>query len=189
MATPLRVLIVEDCPDDAELMVLELRRGGFDPSWQRVETAGELRAALARGPWEVVLWDYTLPGFDGPAALALLQETSQDLSFIVVSGTIGEQQAVRMMKAGADDYLLKGSLARLAPAVERTLREAADRRARRAAEVERDRLLAHLRLQIERLPLAYILFDANHPVLDLNPAAGEGVGLNREEKVGRGGRR
>src|SRR4051812_22021542 len=184
MARPLRVLIVEDSPDDAELMLLELRRGGFDPSWQRVETAEEIRAALAQGPWEVVLWDYALPGFDPTAALALLKQTSEDLPFLVVSGTIGEEQAVRMMKAGADDYLLKGSLARLAPAVERTLREAEDRRARRAAEIERDRLLEHLRLQIERLPLAYILFDAHHRVVDWNPAAEKVFGYTREEMVG-----
>src|SRR5205807_1877565 len=108
MAQPLRVLIIEDSPDDAELMLLELRRGGFDPSWQRVETAEAMRDALAEGPWEVVLWDYTLPGFEAMAALALLKQTSADLPFIVVSGTIGEELAVRLMKAGADDYLLKG---------------------------------------------------------------------------------
>ena len=88
MARPLRVLIVEDSPDDAELMLLELRRGGFEPSWQRVETAEELRAARAHGPWEVVLWDYTLPGFDATVALALLQRTAEDLPFIVVSPSV-----------------------------------------------------------------------------------------------------
>src|SRR4051812_3089893 len=112
MSRTLRVLIIEDSPDDAELMLLHLRRGGFDPSWRRVETAEEMRAALAQGPWEIVLWDYTLPAFDAAAALGLLRETADDLPFIVVSGTIAEEQAVRMMKAGADDYLLKGSLAR-----------------------------------------------------------------------------
>jgi PAS domain S-box-containing protein len=135
-ARPLRVLIVEDSPDDAELMLLELRRGGLDPSWRRVETPKELRAALAQGPWEVVLWDYSLPGFDPAVALALLQQTAEDLPFIVVTGTIGEEQAVRLMKGGAADFLLKGSLARLAPAVERTVRVVAERRARRAAERE-----------------------------------------------------
>jgi PAS domain S-box-containing protein len=184
MARPLRVLIVEDSPDDAELMVLVLRRGGFEPSWRRVETAGEMRAALPQGPGDLVLWDYTLPGFEATAALALLQ-TAEDLPFIVVSGTIGEEQAVRLMKAGADDHLLKGNLARLAPAVERTLREAADRQARKQAQAERDRLLGRLRLQIERLPLAYILFDAGHRVLDWNPAAEKVFGSAREEMVGR----
>ena len=184
MARPLRVLIVEDSPDDAELMLIELRRGGFDPSWQRVESAAALRDALAHEPWEVILWDYTLPGFDAMAALALLTQTAEDLPFLVVSGTIGEEQAVQLMKAGADDYLLKGNLARLASAVDRTLREAAERRARRVAEIERDRLLGQLRLQIERLPLAYILFDADYRVLDWNPAAEKVFGYTKEEMVG-----
>ena len=184
MARPLRVLIVEDSPDDAELMLIELRRGGFDPSWQRVESAAALRDALAHEPWEVILWDYTLPGFDAMAALALLTQTAKDLPFLVVSGTIGEEQAVQLMKAGADDYLLKGNLARLASAVDRTLREAAERRARRVAEIERDRLLGQLRLQIERLPLAYILFDADYRVLDWNPAAEKVFGYTKEEMVG-----
>ena len=184
MARSLRVLIVEDSPDDAELMLIELRRGGFDPSWQRVESAAALRDALAHEPWEVILWDYTLPGFDAMAALALLTQTAKDLPFLVVSGTIGEEQAAQLMKAGADDYLLKGNLARLASAVDRTLREAAERRARRVAEIERDRLLGQLRLQIERLPLAYILFDADYRVLDWNPAAEKVFGYTKEEMVG-----
>jgi PAS domain S-box-containing protein len=185
MARPLRVLILEDSPDDAELMLIELRRGGFDPSWRRVETAEAMRDALAHGPWEVALWDYSLPAFDAVAALALLTQTAKDLPFLVVSGTIGEEQAAHLMKAGADDYLLKGNLVRLAPAVERTLQEAADRRARRAAEIERDRLLGQLRLQIERLPLAYILFDADNRVLDWNPAAENVFGFTQEEMLGR----
>src|SRR5947209_7232759 len=99
MARPLRVLLVEDSPDDAELTLLELRRGGFDPSSQRVQTAEAMRAALAQGPWDVILWDYTLPGFDPMSALALLRQASADLPFLVVSGTIGEEQAVQMLKA------------------------------------------------------------------------------------------
>ena len=108
----------------------------------------------------------------------------KDLPFLVVSGTIGEEQAVQLVKAGADDYLLKGNLARLASAVDRTLREAAERRARRVAEIERDRLLGQLRLQIERLPLAYILFDADYRVLDWNPAAEKIFGYTKDEVVG-----
>src|SRR5258708_25660640 len=115
MARPLRVLIVEASRDDAELMLLDLRGGGFEPSWRRVETAEELRSALARGPWEVALWDYTLPGFDPTVALALLQLTAEDLPFIVVTGTLGEEQAVQLMNAGAAHYLLKPTLSRLAP--------------------------------------------------------------------------
>src|SRR5947208_3064446 len=89
-----------DAPVLPQLVLLELRRGGFDPSWQRVETAEELRAARAQGSWEVVLWDYTLPGFDPTVALALLQQAAEDLPFIVVSGTLGDEQAVQLMRAG-----------------------------------------------------------------------------------------
>jgi PAS domain S-box-containing protein len=134
MGKPLRVLIVEDVPDDAELLVLELRRAGYDPVSERVETAAGMRAALERGGWDFILSDNSLPQFDAAAALRLLRELDVDLPFIVVSGSIGEDVAVALMKAGAHDYLLKGHLARLGAAVERELREAEHRRERRRAE-------------------------------------------------------
>src|SRR5579859_4599428 len=136
MGKPLRILIVEDVPDDAELLVLELRRAGYDPVSERVETAAAMRAALDRGGWDLVLSDNSLPQFDAAAALRLLHELDVDLPFIVVSGSIGEDFAVALMKAGAHDYLLKGHLARLGAAVERELREAEDRQERRRAEDE-----------------------------------------------------
>ena len=100
MTTPVRVLIVEDAPDDAELVVLELRRGGYAPSWQRVETAEEMRAALDSGPWDIILSDYSLPQFSALAALQVAKESDPDLPFIVVSGAIGEDVAVEAMRAG-----------------------------------------------------------------------------------------
>src|SRR5712692_85455 len=127
MKTPLRVLIVEDCEDDAELLLHELRRGGYDPLFERVETAQAMGAALARQEWDIVIADYSLPQFSGLAALTLVQERGLDLPFIIVSGAIGEDTAVAAMKAGAHDYLLKGKLARLVPAIERELREAGER--------------------------------------------------------------
>jgi anti-sigma regulatory factor (Ser/Thr protein kinase)/DNA-binding response OmpR family regulator len=133
--TPLRVLIVEDSEDDLALLLRELSQGGFDTASERVETASEMRAALAAGPWDVMLSDYSLPGFGAAQALALLQVTGQDIPFIVVSGTIGEETAVVMMRSGAADYVMKGRLARLAPAIRRELREAAVRRERRRVEV------------------------------------------------------
>jgi two-component system cell cycle sensor histidine kinase/response regulator CckA len=133
-ATTLRVLLVEDVESDAALLVRSLRQGGYDVHHERVQTVGEMRAALRGHPWDVVVSDYRLPQFDAPSALEILKETGLDIPFIVVSGTIGEETAVSMMKAGANDYLMKDNLTRLAPAVERELREARSRRQRRQAE-------------------------------------------------------
>jgi two-component system, cell cycle sensor histidine kinase and response regulator CckA len=128
MNTPLQLLLVEDSESDAELVARALEKAGFDLSWKRVETAVDLRLALSEQTWDVVVSDYRMPQFSAPAALAIVQETGVDLPFIVVSGTIGEDAAVKMMKSGAHDYLMKNHLARLGPAVERELREAEIRR-------------------------------------------------------------
>jgi signal transduction histidine kinase len=132
--TALRVLIVEDSPADAELMLRALRSGGFEPLHQRVDTAVGMRAALERQPWDVVLSDYVMPGFDALGALALLKERSPGVPFIVVSGSVGEDTAVAAMKAGATDYLMKDRLQRLAPAVTRVLAESGVERERRRLE-------------------------------------------------------
>ncbi len=130
----LNVLIVEDSEDDMLLTLRELRRGGYSITSLRVETETEMRSALVRQRWDIIIADYTLPYFSAPAALKLLQEMQQDLPFIIVSGTIGEETAVDAMRSGAHDYIIKGNLARLLPAVERELREAQDRQRRHEAE-------------------------------------------------------
>ena len=135
MPVPVRVLLVEDSEDDAALTTRELRRGDYAPTVKRVETEAAMRAALD-DPWDVVIADYALPQFSGLAALSLLRSTGLDIPFIVVSGAIGEDVAVAAMKAGAHDYLMKGHLARLVPAIQRELREAEDRRRGRQAEAE-----------------------------------------------------
>lgn len=124
----LRVLIVEDSPDDAELILAQLAEGWPRLDSVRVETASEMSAALAALDWDVVLSDYNLPGFSAQEALALLQVSGKDIPFIIVSGCIGEEAAVAMMKAGAHDFVIKESLARLVPAVNRGLTEAETRR-------------------------------------------------------------
>jgi PAS domain S-box-containing protein len=146
MADPIRVLIVEDAEPDARLMVRELRRADYEPTWERVETPEAMRAALERQPWDVILSDYKMPHFSGPAALALLQEMDLDLPFIIVSGTIGEETAVDAMHAGAHDYLLKNNLARLGPSIAREMREAEVRCARRQAEADLQLLNRGLRV-------------------------------------------
>jgi two-component system, cell cycle sensor histidine kinase and response regulator CckA len=125
----LHILIVEDSEDDLLLLLRELRRGGYTPQYARVETAAEMQAAINQQPWDIVIADYTLPQFSAPEALELLQQ-QQDIPFIIVSGTIGEEAAVAAMRAGAHDYLLKDNLTRLVPAVERELREAKERQQR-----------------------------------------------------------
>ena len=131
----LRVLLIEDSPDDAVLVIRELQRAGYAPQLERIETAAEMRAALGRQTWDLVLSDYELPRFSGLSALRVLRDSGLDLPFVVVSGAIGEDTAVAAMKAGAHDYLMKDKLARLGPAIERELREAEVRHERRLAEI------------------------------------------------------
>jgi diguanylate cyclase (GGDEF)-like protein len=134
MATPLHVLIVEDSVDDATLLLYELKRGGYDPIHQRVDTPEALEQAFATGGWELVLVDFTMPRFSGRKALEMVKARDTDVPFIFVSGTIGEDAAVAAMKSGAHDYIIKGNLKRLLPAIDRELREAQERRERRRAE-------------------------------------------------------
>src|SRR5215213_3453442 len=135
MDAPLKVLLVEDSEDDALLLVRRLRRGGYDPTWERVDTARAMEAALDGRSWDLVISDHSMPAFSSLAALELLRrEGFEDLPFIIVSGQIGEDAAVAAMKAGAHDYLMKDNLARLNSAIERELREAEVRRERQQAE-------------------------------------------------------
>jgi two-component system, cell cycle sensor histidine kinase and response regulator CckA len=134
MTVPLRILMVEDSPEDAELTLRELRRGGFDPASLCVQTRGSLAAALEDRTWDIVLSDYTLPGFSGTEALAMVRSRNIDVPFIFISGTISEEDAVAAMRAGAQDYFSKEKLKRLVPAIERELREAATRRQRMELE-------------------------------------------------------
>ena len=130
----MRILLVEDSADDALLMELELRRVGYTPEITRVETREQILAALQRPDWDVVITDHNLPGFSSEASLKLVRESGLDLPVIIVSGSIGEDIAVAAMKLGASDYIMKSNLARLGPAIERELREAAVRRDHRQAE-------------------------------------------------------
>jgi len=129
----LRILLVEDSEDDAELLLLELRRGGFGPVARRVASAEEMKVALDEESYDLVVSDYVMPGFGGLEALALFRERGLQIPFIVVSGHIGEEIAVAAMRAGADDYLMKDRLARLVPAIKRALQESEIRRAHRNA--------------------------------------------------------
>lgn len=136
MNTHLWVLLVEDSEDDAQLLLRELKRGGYDVEFERVETANAMKAALSRQMWDVIICDYSLPQFSAPQALAVLKESGHDLPFIIVSGTIGEESAVSALKAGAHDFIVKGSMARLIPAIQREMKDASVRHERRQRERE-----------------------------------------------------
>jgi signal transduction histidine kinase len=132
----LKVLLIEDSEKDAALILRELRKAGYSPVHQRVETAGEMTAALEAENWDVILCDHAMPEFNGMEALRLLRRRDPDMPFIIVSGQIGEDLAVAAMKAGANDYIMKSNLKRLVPAIEREMRDARERRERRQVEQE-----------------------------------------------------
>ena len=142
MVRILQVLMIEDSEADTLLLLEELRRSQYDPFHHRVQTAPDFIAALGRRTWDVILSDYHLPEFSGPAALKVLREQGMDIPFIVVSGTYGEDAAVDMMKAGADDFIVKDNLSRLVPAIEREMEAAQIRRERAHAETARQFLAA-----------------------------------------------
>ena len=166
MSKPFRVLIVEDSEDDALLLFRELRRGGFEPEFQRVETAEAMSSALGSREWDLVISDYSMPYFSGVAALEVLKKSGLDIPFIVVSGTIGEDLAVAAMKAGAHDYIMKGNLQRLIPSIERELREAESRRQRSHAEAAVRRNLERIKI-LHEIDLAITSTLDLHAVLDL----------------------
>ena len=109
MAIPLRVLIVEDSENDTLLLIHELRRGDYAPTYERVDSLETMKASLEKQQWDIVLSDYTMPDFRGTDALLLLRERNPDTPFIYVSGTIGEDMAVAAMKGGANDYVMTGN--------------------------------------------------------------------------------
>jgi len=136
VAKPLRVLQVEDSAPDAALLRRQLSRAGYEPKWERVDTAEAMRSALSTQEWDVILCDYSMPHFSGLSALALVKEMGLDIPLIVISGTVGEAAAVEAIRAGANDYLMKDSLTRLGPTIERSLHEAGNLSGRRRAEEE-----------------------------------------------------
>ena len=136
MNKQVRVLIIEDSRFDARVLIGELERGGYKPDYELVDTPEGMRTALTAKSWDIVISDYVMPDFSGLDAIRILQESGLDIPIIIVSGNIGEDTAVQAMKAGAHDYLIKGNLARLIPAIERELSEAQERRKRKKAEAE-----------------------------------------------------
>jgi PAS domain S-box-containing protein len=185
MATPLHVLILEDVPADAVLMVYELRQAGFDPVWQRVETEEDYIAHL-QADLDVILADYSLPQFDALRALQLLQERGGDTPFLIVSANIGEDLAVAAMKQGAADYLLKDRLSRLGPAVARALQEVAERRARQQAEAALRASEARFRMMAEAAPVLLWMAGADMGCTYFNQGWLAFTGRTMEQELGFG---
>ncbi|HDQ00438.1 MAG TPA: PAS domain S-box protein [bacterium] len=136
MNASIRLLVIEDSKDDAEMLIIMLEQGGFKVDWKLVETPEAMRNALEKESWDIVISDYAMPRFSGMEALRLVHEKDQDLPFILISGTIGEDVAVAAMKAGAHDYIMKDNMSRLVPAVKRELKEAALRYEKKQTEEE-----------------------------------------------------
>ena len=180
MTIPLRVLILEDRPSEAELMLQELRRAKFDPQWQRVDTEADYLANLDPAP-DVILADYSLPQFDAMQALRLMQERGLDVPFIVVTGRVSEEVAVECMKQGAADYLLKDRLARLGPAVRHAIDEKVTRDEKKRAE--KALLLSDQRYRgiFEGVQDAIFIESLTGEILDVNARACEMFGWTREE--------
>lgn len=180
MANPLRVLIVEDNPADAELMVYELGKGGFAPTWKRVETEAEYLAALDPA-LDVILCDYRQPQFDGLRALRLLRERELDVPFIIVSGTIGEDVAVEVMQQGADDYLLKDRLTRLGMAVTGAIDQKQLRDAKRRADAALRESEARFRAVFEKAAVGIVRRGLDGRHLESNAALQQMLGYTGAE--------
>jgi PAS domain S-box-containing protein len=178
------VLLIEDSRDDAELLLRELARCGYEVDHLRVETAAALRTALAERAWDIILSDFNLPTLDALRALALVEETRIDIPFIIVSGTIGEESAVAALKAGAHDFIAKSQLARLRPAIDRELREAEIRASRRLAEEAFRASEERFRAIMETATEAVVATDDEGRISYVNPAAEGMFGYPAAELIG-----
>jgi PAS domain S-box-containing protein len=177
----LDVLVIDDSADDADLLIREISRGGFQLQHDRVDTPEALEEALNKKRWHIIIGDYTMPRFSGTDALAMVRGRGLDTPFIFVSGTIGEDQAVAAMKAGAQDYIIKGQLKRLVPAISRELQD---------AEVRRERARANAKLQqlsraVEQSANLVIVSNVEGTVEYVNPRYLEVMGYGANEVIGR----
>lgn len=185
MTMPLSLLMLEDSEDDALIVLRELKRGGYEVSHQRVQSAATMRAALNSRRWDIILSDYAMPGFSAPEALKIVQQTRLDIPFIIVSGTVGEDIAVEAMKAGANDFFTKDKLIRLVPAVEREIRDARERRIRQQTEqqlYQSEERFAKI-FQTSPIGISITTFPEGR-YIDINDRYCELFGYTREEIIG-----
>jgi PAS domain S-box-containing protein len=181
----LRFVLLEDDPNDAELIGLELARNQINVNWVHVTSEQQFRAALAEAPADLVLADYTLPGFDGVTALKIVQNSWPDVPFIFVSGSLGEERAIEALKSGATDYVLKDRLQRLPAVVTRALTEARERRERRQAQAALEEQRVLLGTLIDSLPEIIYATDTQGRLTVVNRALLDVLGKKREQVLGR----
>ena len=177
MGHNLHLLIVEDSPEDTELLLRELKQCGFETEWQRVETAEAMIYALEQGRWDIIISDYVMPRFSGLEALRIVRERAMHLPFIICSGKLGETAAVEAIQAGANDYLLKDNFSRLRPAILRALSEAEAQQQHRKMEQE----LILLRQAIDSIPIGVTITDDSGRIIYTNPADARMHGYTVEE--------
>ena len=180
----LHVLLVEDNDDDVLLMNYELRRSDYVVTFERTQTAEEFTAALTRESWDVILSDYSLPSFNAPAALKIVQEHNLDIPFIIVSGTVGEDTAVLAMRAGAHDFFAKDKLKLLIPAIEREMREAEDRHKRRWTEQQLHKSEERFSKAFLASPVGIGIVTVDGRFLDVNEQFLTFTAYTREEIIG-----
>jgi PAS domain S-box-containing protein len=186
MTKLLHILIVDDSACDAGLIARQIERAGYEARWERVDTAPAFKAALEREAWDVVSCDYTMPDFNGLDALGIMRASGRDVPFIFVSGTIGEDVAVEAMKAGAHDYVMKGNLKRLVPAIERELREVGVRREHKRVEAALITSELRYRRLFEAARDGILILDAESGmIVDVNPFLVELLGFSREAFLGK----
>ncbi len=185
MNNKIRILIVEDSEDDSLFLIREIRRNGYEPVFERVDTLEAMSTALDEQAWDIVLSDYSMPGFGGGAALGILKARGIDLPLIIVSGKIGEEKAVDLMKEGASDCIMKGNLLRLVPAMERAILDSDTRKKQKQAEESLRESEDKFRTYFEKAPFGYQSLDENGCFIDVNDAWLEILQYSREEVIGR----
>ncbi|MCU1427700.1 MAG: hypothetical protein JWL83_1700 [Actinomycetia bacterium] len=184
MSAPIRILVVDDSDDDAELVVRELRRAGWEPEYRRVDKQRDLESELRAGGWDLVVADYSLPQLDAVRTLSVVRAFDANLPCVVVSGKAGEEAAVETMQGGARDYVLKDRLARLGPVVERVLRDVEQRREKEATERALREIEQRFHAVIDTAMDAVVTVDELGAIETLNPAAQRLFGYSVEEAVG-----
>ena len=186
MDTSIRVLIIDDSEDDCFLLVRQLKKGGFNPTYERVDIAETMTEALDNHQWDLILCDYSMPGFSAFSALEIYNRNGFDMPFIIVSGTIADEIAVDAMKAGAHDYIMKNNMTRLIPAIERELREAENRRERKRADRKLKRSEEKYRSLFEESRDAIYMSAQQGDLVDFNQSTLDLFGYSREEMFGLG---